>query len=84
MLVSRCTSQKLIVGVPFSIASTELGLTYYLIIVLWLGSDGNARRSANLKKRGFQFARIISAQTPDAAIAQYIQDKKEIKSVHDP
>lgn len=69
----------LIFGILFSIPSPALGLVYYLIVGLWLGSDGNARRSSNLISRGFHLADRIGSQTPEAAKALFVQNQKSLQ-----
>jgi hypothetical protein len=69
----------LIVGLILHIASPPLGLVFDIIIGIWLGSSGNDMRAANLKKRGFKFADFISAQSPEGAMASFIQEKKSQK-----
>jgi len=73
----------LIVGVLLNIVSPfGLGLVYDIIIIIWLGSSGNTMRATNLKRRGYQFAHMISAQTAEAAIALFIQEQNSAKQAH--
>lgn len=72
----------LIVGLLLNIASPPIGLVFDIIIIIWLGSSGNYMRSTNLKKRGYQFAHMIAAQTPEAAIALFIQEQNSSKQAH--
>lgn len=75
----------LIIGVLLtSVSPFGLGLVFDIIVSLWLGSSGNAMRVANLKKRGYQVANMISEQTDEAAIALYIQQNSSQKQVSPP
>jgi len=75
----------LIVGVFLNIASSfdlYLWLIYDIFIMIWLGSSGNTMRATNLKRRGYQFAHMVSAQTAEAAIGLFIQEQNSAKQAH--
>ncbi|MFA4918360.1 MAG: DUF2628 domain-containing protein [Thermodesulfovibrionales bacterium] len=73
----------LILGVLLnSVSPFGLGLVFDIVIIIWLGSFGNGMRVTNLKKRGYQFAHMISAQTAEAALVLFVQEEKSSKQVH--
>lgn len=58
----------------FEEEGSEGGVLLMLVLevgfTILIGFKGNDWRRSNLAKRGFQFTRNVTAQTPDAALAQ--------------
>jgi len=45
-----------------------------IIIWIWLGAQGNELREKNLRKKGYEFIRAVSAESPEGAIASLSKD----------
>jgi len=57
-----------------SMVAILLVLAGHLVLALIPAFKGNEWRTRNLTKRGFEFVASVSADTPDAAIAQVRKD----------